>query len=150
MNEFIKYGEIVETIVVKNVETGNSRGFGFVTFKSSAAALKAVSAGPHKIDSKVVDVKLCDPPTAAKSKLNKGKLDGRKIFVGGLPHGVTEEEIKQFFSARYGLVKEFKMKYDENKQRPRGFGFITFETEQSADQALQDHFILLNDKQVDI
>ena len=41
------------------------------------------------------------------------------MFVGGLPHGVTDEQIKQFFS-RYGMVKEFKMMYDENKQRPRG------------------------------
>lgn len=69
--------------------------------------------------------------------------------MGGLPHGVTDDEIKQFFS-RYGAVKEFKMMYDENKKRPRGFGFITFELEESANQVLQEHFIAFNGKQIEV
>ena len=40
------------------------------------------------------------------------------------------------------------MMYDENKQRPRGFGFITFELEDSANQVLQEHYIQFNGKQV--
>jgi len=71
------------------------------------------------------------------------------VFVGGLPHGVTDDQIKQFFS-RYGMVKEFKMMYDENKQRPRGFGFITFELEESANQVLQEHYIQFNGKQIEV
>ena len=42
-NEFSKYGEIVDSIVMKNPETGNSRGFGFVTYKENSSAENAVS-----------------------------------------------------------------------------------------------------------
>ena len=54
--EFQKFGEIVDSIVMKNPETGNSRGFGFVTFKDNAAADSAVDAGTHKIDGKIVSL----------------------------------------------------------------------------------------------
>lgn len=123
--EFQKFGEIVDSIVMKNPETGNSRGFGFVTFKDNAAADSAVAAGTHKIDGKIVslviiayfgfpmlnvyllfvkvDVKLCNPRLAAQQRTNKQKTDNCKVFVGGLPHGVTDDEIKNFFS-RYGTV----------------------------------------------
>jgi RNA-binding protein Musashi len=157
-NEFAKYGDIVDSIVVKNQETGASRGFGFVTFKDNATAQRAVNSGTHKIDSKVVDVKLCDPSSTAKGKTaaaaaatatNKHRNENCKVFVGGLPHGVTEDEIKQFFT-RYGPVKDFKMKYDEAKQRPRGFGFITFESEETANQVLNERYILFNEKQIEV
>jgi len=148
-SEFSKFGEIIDTIVMKNPETGNSRGFGFVTFSNNLTAENAVNSGPHKIDGKIIDVKLCNPRLAAQQRNNKQKNDNCKVFVGGLPHGVTDEEIKQFFS-RYGFVKEFKMMYDENKQRPRGFGFITFEQEESANQVLQEHYIQFNGKQIEV
>ena len=148
-SEFSKFGEIMDTIVMKNPETGNSRGFGFVTFRDNLTAENAVNSGPHKIDGKIVDVKLCNPRLAAQQRNNKQRNDNCKVFVGGLPHGVTDDEIKQFFS-RYGFVKEFKMMYDENKQRPRGFGFITFEQEESANQVLQEHYIQFNGKQVSL
>ena len=53
-NEFSKYGEIVDSIVMKNPETGNSRGFGFVTYKENSAAENAVNSGSHRIDGKIV------------------------------------------------------------------------------------------------
>lgn len=105
-NEFSKYGEIVDSIVMKNPETGNSRGFGFVTYKENSSAENAVASGSHKIDGKIVDVKLCNPRLAAQQRNSKQKSDNCKVFVGGLPHGVTDDQIKQFFS-RYGMVKFF-------------------------------------------
>lgn len=148
-SEFSKYGEIVDSIVMKNPETDKSRGFGFVTYKENSSADEAVNSGSHKIDGKIVDVKLCNPKLAAQQRNIKQKTDNCKVFVGGLPHGVTDNQIKQFFT-RYGTVKEFKMMYDENKQRPRGFGFITFETEECANQVLQEHYIQFNGKQIEV
>lgn len=39
---FAKFGEVVEAIVVPNRSTGQSRGFGFVSYQSSAAADEAI------------------------------------------------------------------------------------------------------------
>ncbi|CAD5335490.1 unnamed protein product [Arabidopsis thaliana] len=41
---FTKYGEVVDTRVILDRETGRSRGFGFVTFTSSEAASSAIQA----------------------------------------------------------------------------------------------------------
>ncbi|CAH2044079.1 unnamed protein product [Thlaspi arvense] len=41
---FSKYGEVVETRVILDRETGRSRGFGFVTFTSAEAASSAIQA----------------------------------------------------------------------------------------------------------
>jgi len=41
---FESYGEIEETAVVSDRETGRSRGFGFVTFRESTAAKTAMAA----------------------------------------------------------------------------------------------------------
>ncbi|XP_072315601.1 DAZ-associated protein 1-like isoform X5 [Eucyclogobius newberryi] len=42
------------------------------------------------------------------------------------------------------------MIYDAEKQRPRGFGFITFEAEQSVDQAVNMHFHDIMGKKVEV
>jgi cold-inducible RNA-binding protein len=39
---FSRFGELVEAIVVPNRSTGQSRGFGFVSYQSSAAAEEAI------------------------------------------------------------------------------------------------------------
>jgi RNA recognition motif-containing protein len=41
---FGKYGEVVDAMVVANRSTGQSRGFGFVSYGSSAAAEEAIKA----------------------------------------------------------------------------------------------------------
>ncbi len=41
---FEKYGEVTDAVVIKDRDTGRSRGFGFVTFSSKDAMAQAVSA----------------------------------------------------------------------------------------------------------
>ena len=55
--EFAKYGELVDYIVMKNQETGQSRGFGFVTFQDQTAAENALRSGPHRVDGRSVTLK---------------------------------------------------------------------------------------------
>ena len=172
-NEFMKYGEVIDSIVMRNAETGASRGFGFVTFKDQQSTdLVMTSGNQHTIDGKLVDVKLCNQPqqqqqqqqqqqppqqrqpipsysNTSLSSINSNKYNNCKVFVGGLPHGTQDMDVVNFFS-RYGNVKEFKMMYDESKQRPRGFGFITFESEESANQVLKEHYIQFNGKQIEV
>ena len=43
----------------------------------------------------------------------------KKVFVGGIPTGTTEEEVKALF-ATYGAVTEVELKYDKATMRMRG------------------------------
>ncbi|KAK7494068.1 hypothetical protein BaRGS_00014726 [Batillaria attramentaria] len=53
-NYFDKFGEIKETMVMKDPQTKRSRGFGFVTYRDPASVDKVLASGPHSIDSKTV------------------------------------------------------------------------------------------------
>jgi RNA recognition motif-containing protein len=46
-----------------------------------------------------------------------------KIYVGNLPHEVTEEELRQEF-ATFGAVTSANIIKDKYSGRPRGFGFV--------------------------
>ncbi|KAI0768721.1 hypothetical protein BD413DRAFT_478572, partial [Trametes elegans] len=56
-NAFATFGQILDSIVMRDRETGRSRGFGFVTYSSSGEAQAAISS------------------------LNEQELDGRRIKV---------------------------------------------------------------------
>ncbi|CAF0783239.1 unnamed protein product [Brachionus calyciflorus] len=158
-NEFMKYGEIIDSIVMRNPETGASRGYGFITFKDLQSAEMALNSGvQHTIDGKIVDVKTCSYQQRQEmnsygnislSLSNLNKYNNCKVFVGGLPHGTQDMDVVNYFS-RYGNVIEFKMMYDETKSKPRGFGFLTFEQEESAVQVLKQHYFQFNGKQIEI
>jgi RNA recognition motif-containing protein len=61
-----------------------------------------------------------------KSKVPPTKRDARKLFVGGLPSNVTEDEFREFFE-QYGTVVDSIVMFDRDTRRSRGFGFVTFE-----------------------
>jgi len=50
-----------------------------------------------------------------------------KIYVGNLPHEVTEEELRQEF-ATFGEVGSVSIVKDKYSGRPRGFGFVEMAT----------------------
>uniref|UniRef100_A0A6S8JCJ1 RRM domain-containing protein n=1 Tax=Amphora coffeiformis TaxID=265554 RepID=A0A6S8JCJ1_9STRA len=68
------------------------------------------------------------PPTAK---------DDRKLFVGGLPADITDEEFSAFF-AQFGNVMDSIVMFDYDTGRSRGFGFVTYE-----DPAVARHLLSL-------
>lgn len=51
--------------------------------------------------------------------------DPRKLFVGGLPTNVNDEQFLYFFE-HFGEVIDSVVMVDRNTKRSRGFGFVTF------------------------
>lgn len=60
-----------------------------------------------------------------------------KIFVGGLPKIITDEQVKNHFS-QFGIVKDVNMKFDE-KGACRGFCFVTFDSVDTAQVVLDNY-----------
>jgi RNA recognition motif-containing protein len=50
----------------------------------------------------------------------------KTIYVGNLPFGSSEDDIRQLF-AQYGSVQSVKLITDRDTGRPRGFGFVEME-----------------------
>lgn len=63
-------------------------------------------------------------------------MDKNKIFVGSLPWSITNDSLKEMFS-KYGEITEAVVILDRDTGRSKGFGFVTFASEESAKNALE-------------
>jgi len=59
----------------------------------------------------------------------------KKLFVGGLSWGTTDDQLRETFEA-HGEVVEAKVITDRITGRSRGFGFATFSEEDAAMAAI--------------
>jgi RNA recognition motif-containing protein len=60
----------------------------------------------------------------------------KKLYVGGLPFSVTDDQLKTLFES-HGTVESAKVIMDRYSDRSRGFGFVEMSTQQEAEQAVQ-------------
>ena len=58
-----------------------------------------------------------------------------KIYVGNLSYNTTEDELRDFFS-QYGTIGDVKLIIDFSTGRSKGFGFITYASDQDCESAL--------------
>jgi len=143
---FSRYGEVIDCVVMKNSNTNRSRGFGFVTFADPSKIEAVLAHCPHSLDGRTIDPKSCNPRSMQKPKKSNGYP---KVFLGGLPSTITETDLRSFFS-NYGEVCEVVIMYDQEKKKSRGFGFLSFENEIARERAVADHFVMIQNKQVEI
>ncbi|XP_065019786.1 uncharacterized protein LOC135582671 isoform X2 [Musa acuminata AAA Group] len=130
VKHFDKYGEIVDSVIMKDRNTNKPRGFGFITYKD-AAVVDQVIKDTHVFNGKMVEIKRTIPKGVAPLK----DFKTRKIFVGGIPITLTEDEFKNFFS-EFGRVEDHEIIRDHTTNRSRGFGFVVFEKEKDVDDLL--------------
>ena len=67
-----------------------------------------------------------------------------KLYVGNLPHQMTEEQLNTLFSEA-GYVASAKIITDRQTGQPRGFGFVEMETKLEGQKAIS----MLNGREVD-
>ncbi|KAJ4375120.1 hypothetical protein N0V83_002204 [Neocucurbitaria cava] len=62
---------------------------------------------------------------------------GRVVFIGNIPYGGTEELIVETLG-RVGQVNNFRLVYDKETGRPKGFGFAEFADADAAASAVRN------------
>ncbi|KAK8705969.1 hypothetical protein V6N13_049553 [Hibiscus sabdariffa] len=153
---FMKYGEVVEAMIMRDRFTGRARGFGFIVFADPAVAERVIM-DKHMIDGRTVEAKKAVPRDDQNilnrntSGITGSPVPGRtkKIFVGGLASSVTESDFKNYFD-QFGTITDVVVMYDHTTHRPRGFGFITYDSEEAVDIVLHKTFHELKGKLVEV
>lgn len=57
------------------------------------------------------------------------------IFIGNLPFSTQKSELQEVFE-KFGSITEIHIPVDRQTGKSRGFAFVTFETEESSQDAL--------------
>ncbi|XP_057677834.1 RNA-binding protein Musashi homolog 2b isoform X8 [Corythoichthys intestinalis] len=92
----------------------------------------------------LIDPKVAFPRRAQPKMVTRTK----KIFVGGLSANTVLEDVKQYFE-QFGKVDDALLMFDKATNRHRGFGFITFESEDIVEKVCEIHFHEINNKMVE-
>tara|TARA_B100001989_G_C24515171_1_gene452690 strand:+ start:149 stop:400 length:252 start_codon:yes stop_codon:yes gene_type:complete len=59
-----------------------------------------------------------------------------KIYVGNLNYKITEQDLKDYF-ASCGQIEDVKIITDFNTNQSKGFGFITFSSNEEMEAAIE-------------
>eukprot|EP00128_Syssomonas_multiformis_P010022 Colp12_sorted_trinity150504_noHs@19088 len=139
---FAAYGMVSDAKVMYDPQSGNSRGYGFVTFVNKEDAERAVAEMNGRwLGNRAIR-------TGWGSRKQPGDITGNRrsnltyedvvqrtlptnvtVYCGNLPQGTTEEELRGIFSA-YGQIANIRMYADKN------FAFIRYLSHQNAAMAI--------------
>ncbi|KAF0689593.1 hypothetical protein As57867_018901, partial [Aphanomyces stellatus] len=149
-SHFGQYGALTDAALMKDKYSGQPRGFGFVTFEDPSVVDRVLSE-THNLDGRNVEVKRAVPRDSmvggrASSSSGggsggdprsggsggggggRGVTESKKIFVGGLPPSVSNDDFRAYFED-FGKITDAIVMMDRDTQRSRGFGFVSFEEE---------------------
>jgi len=119
--------DVERVLIMRDKVTGRSRGFGFAILKNPDLLDKAVSSSLH-LDDRRIEAKRAIP----KREMEKTM---KKLFVGGIPISLNNAEFKKYFE-QFGAVTESQVMTERETGRSRGFGFVTFHEEETAERVL--------------
>lgn len=177
---FSQFGEVAECTVMRDGASGRSRGFGFLTFRDpkvvntvmvkehfldgkivrptlcEESREKQVALGSlpaHKLSpkryNKITGLR-CSPQIDPKRAIPRDEQEKTsKIFVGGVSQEATEADFTNFF-AQFGRVVDATLMMDKDTGRPRGFGFVTFDSEAAVDRCLQHVPLEIMNKPIEV
>ncbi|KAJ0258891.1 RNA-binding protein CP29B [Hirschfeldia incana] len=140
--------EMVEVIYDK--VTGRSRGFGFVTMSSvSEVEAAAQQFNGYELDGRPLRVNAGPPPPKREDSFSRGPRSsfggggggggagsGNRVYVGNLSWGVDDMALESLFGEQ-GKVVEARVIYDRDSGRSKGFGFVTYNSAQEVQNAIQ-------------
>ncbi|XP_012091368.1 polyadenylate-binding protein RBP45B isoform X2 [Jatropha curcas] len=134
---FAQTGEVVNVKVIRNKQTGQVEGYGFIEFNSHGSAervLQTYNGTPM-------------PNGEQNFRLNWASFSGGDkrddtpdftIFVGDLATDVTDYLLQETFKVRYSSVKGAKVVIDRLTGRTKGYGFVRFADESEQLRAMTE------------
>ncbi|KAL2475599.1 Polyadenylate-binding protein RBP45B [Abeliophyllum distichum] len=134
---FALTGEVASAKVIRNKQTGQSEGYGFIEFVSHAAA-----------ERNLLTYNGTQMPNSEQTfRLNWASMGaGEKhddtpeytVFVGDLAADVTDYMLQETFRANYSSVKGAKVVTDKITGRTKGYGFVRFGDESEQLRAMTE------------
>ena len=127
-NYFRPYGDILSCRIMKDIYSGESRGFAFISFKTKEDAKNAKETlNYQKIHGWEIRISFKKSPSDFDPKAN--------IFVKNVPREVTTKDLDELCQ-QFGNVLCCAIRTDENGQS-LGYGYVQYENEEAASRAVK-------------
>uniref|UniRef100_A0A0D9VVS9 RRM domain-containing protein n=1 Tax=Leersia perrieri TaxID=77586 RepID=A0A0D9VVS9_9ORYZ len=126
-NCFSQAGEVTTAKIIRNKQTGQPEGYGFIEFGSHAIAeqvLQGYNGQMMPNGTQVFKLNWATSGGAADKRGDDGS--GHTIFVGDLASDVTDVILQDTFKSHYPSVKGAKVVIDRSTGRSKGYGFVEF------------------------
>ena len=114
---------------------GKNKGFAFIDFETQNLAKKFIDIMNDENYNKDIKLKNCELICAFSLSPKSGKNDKRTLFINNLPFDVEKEQIKLLFKD-FGKILDIRIIYNPHTQKPRGYGYVEFEEENSIDKII--------------
>ncbi|XP_068656312.1 heterogeneous nuclear ribonucleoprotein Q-like [Aristolochia californica] len=109
--------------------------------EEEVAAITNGGDGEAKSDGSDVEVESTEAIDAAEHQKHAELLalppHGSQVYLGGIPHDVTEEDLKVFCES-IGEVTEVRIMKGKDSSENKGYAFVTFQTKELASKAIED------------
>ncbi|OMO63173.1 hypothetical protein COLO4_32684 [Corchorus olitorius] len=135
---FSHTGEVSSVKIIRNKQTGQSEGYGFVEFYSRAAAEKVLQSYNGSIMPNTEQPFRLNWATFSVNERRSEPGSDLSIFVGDLAADVTDTMLHDTFSSRYQSIKGAKVVIDSNTGRSKGYGFVRFGDENEKSRAMTE------------
>ncbi|KAI5670822.1 hypothetical protein M9H77_11186 [Catharanthus roseus] len=135
---FAQTGEVVSAKVIRNKQTGQSEGYGFIEFVSHAAAERNLQTYNGTLMPSVEQNFRLNWASMGAGEKRSDDTPDYTIFVGDLAADVTDYMLQETFRVNYPSVKGAKVVTDRLTGRTKGYGFVKFSDESEQIRAMNE------------
>lgn len=135
---FSRFGRVLDVYLPRNKNTNAVMGYGFTTFESREEVDKILEQPEHLVAGHPVRVNRAGPrpnyeEQEAPAAYSGPHGTGPRLYVGGVPGQVSEEDLKEHFGA-WGRVSDVYFPPQKNGRRS-SYCFVRFGNYQDARRA---------------
>ncbi|XP_004246907.1 polyadenylate-binding protein 7 [Solanum lycopersicum] len=128
---FSEFKNLVNVRVCRDSSTGRSLCYGYVNFISSEDAVRAIEVKNHStLNGKAIRV------SWSRRDSDVRRSGAGNVFVKNLNDTIDSTKLEEIFQ-KFGNILSCKVAVSEDG-RSKGFGFVQFETEDSANTAIEE------------
>jgi ELAV like protein 2/3/4 len=125
---FSSVGEIENCKLIRDKNTGQSLGYGFVNYKQADHARKALDTlNGLRLQNKTIKVSFARP--------SSDSIKGANLYVCGFSKSLSQQELECLFSS-CGNIISARIIYDNSTGISKGVGFVRFDKRQEAERAI--------------
>src|SRR3990167_8733033 len=131
---FSRFATLANVKIMKDKKTKEVKGYAYITL-ADAAHIPDVMAVDHVINQRKLDVQLA----TRKGERHIWKFDQirRRLFLSGLPPDTQKSDLYHALS-KFGPINNAYTIEDFETKKPKTYGYVEFENEESAQAALKE------------